>query len=180
MQTPSQPAPQQQAPVQPNPEPTSVPAVQAGTPPIRTCAEIRASGSYNSDAERTFFLTNCAATPQAAAPSSPNQNPAPAAPSAPEGCFVTAPIFDNTILPNQSASIAARFTCNGSPVAGVPMLFTVYSDLGTRSSCSASTSSTGFGSCSAVIPRANRSILMEVCISWQGTVYCNDEVFTRN
>lgn len=63
--------------------PMSVPPPSAPSPeaqPIRTCAEIRAAGTYLNDVERDFFLASCQITGggPAAAPSSA---PAPAVPT---------------------------------------------------------------------------------------------------
>lgn len=61
----------------PAPSPTPAPTA---APQIRTCAESRATGTYNSDEERAFFLANC--TTQTASGSSPAPSPAPSGSSA--------------------------------------------------------------------------------------------------
>jgi hypothetical protein len=60
------PSPTSQPTVAPTAAPTTGP--EAAAPPIRSCEEIRAAGTYNSAEERAFFLANCIDRPQAAAP----------------------------------------------------------------------------------------------------------------
>ena len=70
---PTQPPP---TPVPPTPVPPS-PVPPTPEPAIRTCAEIRASGTYVSDAERQFFLQSCGTTGQAQPTARPGATTAP-------------------------------------------------------------------------------------------------------
>lgn len=74
----------------PVPPPTPAPVVEAPPPPPpeptpRTCAAIRATGTYATDAERAFFLANCQTTPAASGAPAPTQPAAPPPPPPPSG-----------------------------------------------------------------------------------------------
>jgi hypothetical protein len=56
----------------PAPSPTPEPPA---APQIRTCDEIRATGTYNSDEERAFFLANCVTQPAAGGGAASNPPP---------------------------------------------------------------------------------------------------------
>jgi len=117
-----------------------------------------------------------------AAPSPAPQPPAPPPPSptaaaAALGCAVSIPIFDGTLTVGRPATATARFACDGAPVSGTPMVFSVSSDLGQQAYCSASTSSSGAASCQVVVPDADEWLYLEVCIDYRGRVYCADATF---
>jgi hypothetical protein len=90
---------------------------------------------------------------------------------------VSIPIFDGTLTVGRPATATARFTCDGAPVSGTPMVFSVSSDLGLQAYCSASTSSSGSASCQVVVPDADEWLYLEVCIDYRGRVYCADATF---
>jgi hypothetical protein len=111
------------------------------------------------------------------APPPPPPPPTPAAAPVAIGCSVSIPIFDGTLTVGRPATATARFTCDGAPVSGTPMVFSVSSDLGLQAYCSASTSSSGSASCQVVVPDADEWLYLEVCIDYRGRVYCADATF---
>jgi hypothetical protein len=92
------------APTQP-PAPTEPPPTASPPPPAnRTCAAIRASGTYQSDAERAFFLSSCQTQPAVAPAGGATQAPAP--PSQPQQ-QPAAPTADEQTFRNRVTAIAA-------------------------------------------------------------------------
>ena len=117
----------------------------------------------------------------AAPPPPPPPPPAPVAPPASVAidCSVSIPVFDGVLRVGGQATGTARFQCNGQAVAGAPMVFSVTSDIGLQAYCSATTSSSGAGSCQVVVPQANYWLYLEVCIDYRDRIFCADETFTR-
>jgi len=176
----STPAPAVASPATPTPAPPppteqAPPAAPVTLPDRTNCAEIRGT-AYRSETERQWFIANC--TTPAAAPTS--RPPTAGAPTS-SGCFVSTPLFDSTIYVGSPAPITARFTCNGQAVTGELMIFALsgYSSAGQllQGACNATTNSNGYGSCSAVVPLTPGAVLVEVCVTYRGTLYCASEIY---
>ncbi|HEY4684918.1 MAG TPA: hypothetical protein VII57_02615 [Dehalococcoidia bacterium] len=175
----STPAPAVASPATPTPAPPPTeqapPAAPVTLPDRTNCAEIRGT-AYRSETERQWFIANC--TTPAAAPTS--RPPTAGAPTS-SGCFVSTPLFDSTIYVGSPAPITARFTCNGQAVTGELMIFALsgYSSAGQllQGACNATTNSNGYGSCSAVVPLTPGAVLVEVCVTYRGTLYCASEIY---
>ncbi len=91
------------------PEPT--PASPA-TPVIRSCAEIRASGTYLNDEERAFFLENCQApTPMPSSPVRPTATPSASSP----GATGTQGVATDTPAEKPTGTLTVQVSCFSNP-----------------------------------------------------------------
>jgi len=152
----------------PTPEPAAPPPPPEPAPLSDriNCAEIRGT-DYRSSAERLWFEANCAARANTAVPQLGGLSAPPPPTAVASGCFVS------WVLSGANAgTVQARFICDGVPAAGATAVFTFTQGIvGGRTSCSATTSSTGYASCSTFGGGPPGSSV-DVCISYQGRVYC--------